>query len=182
MPRVGFEPTIPASKIVHVLANSAAVTGIIHNKCSNIWNSSNTCFGKIGIRKIREDITRRSGFRDVCYYSVRNIRSSCVKLKNAKTYMYEAEFLLSFYTWSERKRGKHRLRVFENRVLRRIFGQQRDEATGGRWKIQNEGEYNFYSSQNIIRVMKLWNMRKMRNIVWMRDDKCMQSFDGNIWR
>jgi hypothetical protein len=42
-------------------------------------------------------------------------------------------------TWSLALREKYRLRVFENRVLRRIFGPKRDEVTGG-WRIlHNEG-------------------------------------------
>jgi hypothetical protein len=79
--------------------------------------------------------------------------------------MYKAKILLSFDTRSERERGEHRLRVFENRVLRRIFVTKRDEVTGGWRKMQKEGEHNFYSSQNIIRVMKSRNMRWMRHIV-----------------
>jgi hypothetical protein len=43
--------------------------------------------------------------------------------------------------------------VFENRVLRRIFGPKGDEMTGGR-KPHNEGLHNFYSSTNIIRINK----------------------------
>jgi hypothetical protein len=42
-------------------------------------------------------------------------------------------------TWSLTLREEHRLRVFENRVLRRIFGQKRDEVTGGWRKLHNEG-------------------------------------------
>jgi hypothetical protein len=41
-------------------------------------------------------------------------------------------------TWSPTLRGEHKLRVFENKVLRRIFGPKRDEMTGGRRKLHNE--------------------------------------------
>jgi hypothetical protein len=44
--------------------------------------------------------------------------------------------------------------VFENRVLRRIFGQKRDEVTGGWRKLHNEELHNLYSSPNIIRMIK----------------------------
>jgi hypothetical protein len=48
-------------------------------------------------------------------------------------------------TWSLTSREEHRLRVFENRVLRRIFGPKRDEVTGGWRKMHNEELHNLYS-------------------------------------
>jgi hypothetical protein len=57
-------------------------------------------------------------------------------------------------TWSLTLREEHRLRVFENRVLRRIFGPKRDEVMGGRRKLHNEELLDLYSSPSIIRMMK----------------------------
>jgi hypothetical protein len=54
---------------------------------------------------------------------------------------------------------EHRLKVFENRVLRRIFGPKRDEEVGGRRKLHNEGLHNLNSSPNIIRMIKSSMMR-----------------------
>jgi hypothetical protein len=51
-------------------------------------------------------------------------------------------------------REEHRLRVFENGVLRRIFGLKRDEMTGDRRKLHNEGLHNLYASPNIISIIK----------------------------
>jgi hypothetical protein len=48
--------------------------------------------------------------------------------------------------------------VFENRVLRRIFGLKRDEVTGGWRKLHNEELQNLYSSPSIIRMIKSWRM------------------------
>jgi hypothetical protein len=49
-------------------------------------------------------------------------------------------------TWSLTLREEHRLRVFENRVLRRIFGPKRDEETGGWEELHNEELHNLYNS------------------------------------
>jgi hypothetical protein len=55
-------------------------------------------------------------------------------------------------TWCLTLREKRRLRVFENRVLRRIFGPKRDEVTGDWRKLHNEELHNLYSSPSIIRM------------------------------
>jgi hypothetical protein len=57
-------------------------------------------------------------------------------------------------TWSLTLREEHGLRVFENRVLRRIFGPRRDEVTGGWRKLHNEELPDFYSSPSVIRMIK----------------------------
>jgi hypothetical protein len=62
-------------------------------------------------------------------------------------------------TFSLTLKKEHRLRLFENRVLRRIFGQRRDEVTAERRKLHNEELHDMYSSRIIIRIMK---SRKMR--------------------
>jgi hypothetical protein len=62
--------------------------------------------------------------------------------------LYECEF------WSLTLREDHRVRVFEKRVLRRMFGPNRDEVTGGWRKLHNEELHNFYSLPNIIRMIR----------------------------
>jgi hypothetical protein len=57
-------------------------------------------------------------------------------------------------TWSLTVRGKYRLRLFENRVLRRICGPKREEVARGWRRLHNEELQNLYASPNIIRVMK----------------------------
>jgi hypothetical protein len=57
-------------------------------------------------------------------------------------------------TWSLTLREEHRLRRFENRVLRRIFGPKRDEVTGEWRKLHNEQLLNLYSSSSMIRMIK----------------------------
>jgi hypothetical protein len=62
-------------------------------------------------------------------------------------------------TWSLKLREEHRLRVFENRVLRRIFVPKRDEVTEGWRKLHNEELHCLYSSPGIVRVIKARRMR-----------------------
>jgi hypothetical protein len=62
-------------------------------------------------------------------------------------------------TWSLTLREEQRLRVFENRVLRRILGHKRDEATGEWRRLHNEELNDLYSSTSIIRVIKSRRMR-----------------------
>jgi inactivated superfamily I helicase len=61
--------------------------------------------------------------------------------------------LYGYETWSLTLRKEHRLRVFENRALMRIFGLKRDEVTAGWRKLPNEELHNLYSYPNIIRII-----------------------------
>jgi hypothetical protein len=62
-------------------------------------------------------------------------------------------------TWSLTLREEHRHKVFENKVLRTIFGPKRDEVKGGREKLHNQKLHDLYSSPNIIRMIKSRRMR-----------------------
>jgi hypothetical protein len=70
-------------------------------------------------------------------------------------------------TWSLTLREEHRLRVFENRVLRRIFVPKKDEVTGEWRKLHNEELHNLYSSPNIIRMIKSRRMKWVGHIARM---------------
>jgi len=69
--------------------------------------------------------------------------------------------------WSLILREVRRLRVFENRVLRRVFGPKRDEVTGEWRKVHNEGLNDLYSLPNIVRVVKWRRMRWAGHVVRM---------------
>jgi hypothetical protein len=86
------------------------------------------------------------------------LQSRNVKVKIYKTIILPV-VLYGCETWSLTLREEHRLRVFENRVLRRIFGPKRDEVTGEWRKLHNEELNNLYSSPDIIRQVKSRRMR-----------------------
>jgi hypothetical protein len=67
--------------------------------------------------------------------------------------LYECE------TWSLTLREEHGLRVFDNRVLKRLFGPKRDEVMGEWRKLQNEELHGMYSSPSIIRMIKSRRMK-----------------------
>jgi hypothetical protein len=68
-------------------------------------------------------------------------------------------------------REEHRLRVFENRVLRRIFGPKKDEVTREWKKLHNEELRDLYSSPSIIRIIKLRRMRWVGHVARMEEKR-----------
>jgi hypothetical protein len=74
-------------------------------------------------------------------------------------------------TWSLTVREEHKLRVFENRVLRRIFGPNRDGVTEVRRKLHNEELHNVYSSPSIIRIIKSRGKRWAGHVAQMGEKR-----------
>jgi hypothetical protein len=79
--------------------------------------------------------------------------------------------LYGFETWSLILREEGRLRVFENRVLRRIFGPKRNEVIGELRKLHNKELHDLYFSPTIVRVIKSRKMRWLRHVVRMGEKK-----------
>jgi hypothetical protein len=73
--------------------------------------------------------------------------------------------------WSVTIKEQHKLRVFENRFLRRIFGRKRPEATGEWRKLHSEELHNLYSSPNIIRQVKSRRMRLLGHLSRMGEKR-----------
>jgi hypothetical protein len=105
----------------------------------------------------QEEIKSRLKSGNACYHSVQNLLSS--SLISKKLNIIFPVLLYGRETWSLTLREEPRLRVFENRVLRRIFGLKRDEVTG-EWKKLNNEELNYLnSSLDNVRMIKSRGMR-----------------------
>jgi hypothetical protein len=74
-------------------------------------------------------------------------------------------------TWSLTLREEHRLKVFQNRVLRGIFGPRRDEVTGEWRKLHKEELHDLYSSPSIIRIIKSRRMRWAGHVAHMGEKR-----------
>jgi len=95
-----------------------------------------------------------------------NVLFSIQKFKIYRTIVLPV-VLYGCETWSLTLREERKLRVFENRVLRRIFGPKRDEVIGKWRKLHNEDLNDLYSSPNIFRVIK------SRRMKWAGHVTCM---------
>jgi len=97
---------------------------------------------------IREEIKNRLQSGNACCHSVQKILSSSLLPKNLKSKVYRTVILpvvvYGCETWSLTFREQRRLRGFENRVLRRIFGPKRDEVAGEWRKLHNEELNDLY--------------------------------------
>ena len=83
-------------------------------------------------------------------------------------------------TWSLTLREERKLRVFENVVLRRIFGPRRDEVTGEWRRLHNKEINNLYSSPNVVQVIKSRRMRWAGHVAHMGEERgCIGSCWGN---
>jgi len=120
---------------------------------------------------ILEEIKSRLRSGNACYHSAQNLFSSRLLSKNLKIKIYITIILpVVLYgceTWSLTLREERKLKVFENMVLRRIFGPRSDEVMGEWRRLYNKELNDFYSSPNIVWVIK---SRKMR---WAGYVACM---------
>jgi len=160
---------VNADKTKYMVMSQDRNAGRIHS----LWIDNNTYdrveqFKYLGTtltnqNSIAEEIKSRLKSGNACYLSVQNLLSSRLLSKNLKIKIYRTVILpvilYGCVTWSLTLREERKLRVFENRVLRRIFGARRDEVTGKWRRLHNEELNDLYSSPNIVRVIKSRRMR-----------------------
>jgi hypothetical protein len=124
---------------------------------------------------MHEEIKSRLNSWNACYHSVQSLLSSRLVSRNFKVKTYKtiilSVVLYGCEKWSLKLREEYRLRVFENRVLRRIFGPGRDEGMG-EWRKLHSGElHDLYSSPYIIRQIKSRRMRLAGHVARVGEER-----------
>jgi len=143
-----------------------------NSSCERVEESK--CLGTISTNQnyIQEEINSRLKSWNACYHSVQNLLPSSLLSKNLKIKIHRTIIFLVLYgfeTWSLTLREERRLRVFENRVLRRIFGPKRDEVRRDWKKLHNEEIHDLYCSPNILQVINSRRMRWVGHVARMRE-------------
>jgi hypothetical protein len=122
---------------------------------------------------IYDEIKSRLNSGNACYYAVQNLLPSRLILKNLRIEIYKTVILPVVLYGCETRSvtlEEHRLKVFENRVLRTIFGPKREE--NGSWrKLHNDELHILYSSPNIVRVIKPRRMRWVGHVARKREGR-----------
>ncbi|KAJ4450362.1 hypothetical protein ANN_01783 [Periplaneta americana] len=181
------EILLEASKAIGLEVNPEKTKYMIMSRDQNIVRNGNIKIGDLsfeGVEKFkylgatvtnindtREEIKRRINMGNACYYSVEKLLSSSLLSKTLKVRIYKTVILpVVLYgceTWTLTLREEHRLRVFENKVLRKIFGAKQDEVTGEWRKLHNAELHALYCSPDIIRNIKSRRLRGAGHVARM---------------
>ncbi|KAJ4434418.1 hypothetical protein ANN_22980 [Periplaneta americana] len=160
--------------LVNKLETTGSLTFIVQNPAilSITWfRSSMVPFIRLCDDRIisRNQVPKSPDFTtpdNICYREAFIIQSPVKNLKR----VYKTVVLYGCGTWTLTLREEHRLRVFENKVLRKIFGAKRDEVTGEWRKLHNTELHALYSSPDVIRNIK------SRHLRWAGQVACMGEF------
>ncbi|KAJ4434403.1 hypothetical protein ANN_22964, partial [Periplaneta americana] len=170
---------LEASKEIGLEVNPEKTKYMIMSRDENIVRNGNIKIGNLSFEEVekfkylgatvtnindtREEIKHRINMGNACYYSVEKLLSSSLLSKNLKVRIYKTVILpVVLYgceTWTLTLREEHRFRVFENKVLRKIFGTKRDDVTGEWRKLHNTELHALYSSPDVIRNIKSRRLR-----------------------
>ena len=182
---------LEASKEIGLEVNPEKTKYMIMSRDQNIVRNGNIKIGNLSFEEVekfkylgatvtnindtREEIKRRINMGNACYYSVEKLLSSSLLSKNLKVRIYKTVILpVVLYgceTWTLTLREEQRLRVFENKVLRKIFGAKRDEVTGEWRKLHNTELHALYSSPDIIRNIKSRRLRWAGHVARMGESR-----------
>ncbi|KAJ4445744.1 hypothetical protein ANN_12429 [Periplaneta americana] len=185
------EILLEASKAIGLEVNPEKTKYMIMPRDQNIVRNGNIKVGDLsfeGVEKFkylgatvtnindtREEIKHRINMGNACYYSVEKLLSSSLLSKNLKVRIYKTVILpVLLYgceTWTLTLREEHRLRVFENKALRKIFGAKRDEVTGEWRKLHNAELHALYSSPDVIRNIKSRRLRWAGHVARMGESR-----------
>jgi hypothetical protein len=135
---------------------------------------------------MQEEIKRILNSGNACCHSVQNLLSSRLLLKNLKIRIHKTIILHVVRYGCETShltlREEHRLRVFDDTVLRKIFGPKRDEVSREWGKLHNEELHDLYSSPSIIRTIKSRRMRWAEHVARTGQKSNAYSFWWEIQR
>ncbi|KAJ4446015.1 hypothetical protein ANN_12701 [Periplaneta americana] len=189
--RENTEILLEASKAIGLEVNPEKTKYMIMSRDQNIVRNGNIKIGDLSFEEVekfkylgptvtnindtREEIKHRINIGNACYYSVEKLLSSSLLSKNLKVRIYKTVILpVVLYgceTWTLTLREEQRLRVFENKVLRKIFGAKRDEVTGEWRKLHNTELHALYSSPDIIRNIKSRRLRWAGHVARMGESR-----------
>ncbi|KAJ4442174.1 hypothetical protein ANN_12040 [Periplaneta americana] len=189
--RENTEILLEASKAIGLEVNPEKTKYMIMSRDQNIVRNGNIKIGDLPFEEVekfkylgatvtnindtREEIKHRINMGNACYYSVEKLLSSSLLSKNLKVRIYKTVILLILLygceTWTLTLREEHGLSVFENKVLRKIFGAKRDEVTGEWRKLHNAELHALYSSPDIIRNIKSRRLRWAGHVARMGESR-----------
>ncbi|KAJ4433939.1 hypothetical protein ANN_16258 [Periplaneta americana] len=182
---------LEASKEIGLEVNPEKTKYMIMSRDRNIVRNGNIKIGNLSFEEVekfkylgatvtnindtREEIKHRINMGNACYYSVEKLLLPSLLSKYLKVRIYETVILpVVLYgceTWTLTLREEHRLRVFENKVLKKIFGAKRDEVTGEWRKLHNTELHALYSSPDIIRNIKSRRLRWAGHVACMGESR-----------
>ncbi|KAJ4445714.1 hypothetical protein ANN_12399 [Periplaneta americana] len=189
--RENAEILVEASKAIGLEVNPEKTKYMIMSRDQNIVRNGTIKIGDLSIEEVekfkylgatvtnlndtREEIKRRINMGNACYYSVEKLLSSSLLSKSLKVRIYKTVILpVVLYgceTWTLTLREEQRLRVFENKVLRKISGAKRDEVTGEWRKLHNAELHALYTSPDIIRNIKSRRLRLAGHVARMDESR-----------
>ncbi|KAJ4426499.1 hypothetical protein ANN_27313 [Periplaneta americana] len=189
--RENTEIILEASKAIGLEVNPEKTKYMIMSRDQNIVRNGNIKIGDLSFEEVekfkylgatvtnindtREEIKPRINMGNACYYSVEKLLSSSLLSKNLKVRIYKTVILpvvlCGCETWTLTLREEQRLRVFENKVLRTIFGAKRDEVTGEWRKSHNTELHALYSSPDIIKNIKSRCLRWVGHVARMGESR-----------
>jgi hypothetical protein len=184
------ETLLEASRYIDLEINAEKTNYMIMSRHPNLGQNQNTRTANESFENVAtfkylgtiltnqndslDKIKSRLNSGNACYYSVKNLLSSRFTPKNLKIKIYKTIiFPIVLYgceSWSLTLGEEQRLRIFENRVLRRIFGPKMEED--GSWrKLHNDELHNLYSSPNIVKVIICRRMRWAGHVARMGEGR-----------
>ncbi|KAJ4426744.1 hypothetical protein ANN_26543 [Periplaneta americana] len=189
--RENTEILLEASRAIGLEVDPEKTKYMIMSRDQNIVPNGNIKIGDLSFEEVEKlkyfgatvtnindtlkEIKRRINMANACYYSVEKLLSSSLLSKNVKVRIYKTVILpVVLYgceTWTLTLREEHGFRVFENKVLRKIFGTKRDEVTGEWRKLHNTELHALYSSPDIIRNLKSRRLRWAGHVARMGESR-----------